>query len=657
MWLEFHDRAGTGIEAFENGVTDTVTLDTAAGTFVLAGTGRLGGVIAFRLGADGRLALTDSRLFSGSDALAASGKLALIETGDGPVLVFGAGTDALLGYRIGDDASIGARVGIPFETARNEIAAGNDAMLRAFAVHSDTGVAPVADGSWQRETVGLEVGGVGDAAHVVVLGAFDSHVTVMPRDGTGTITRFGTAEGLGIATPTALELVETTSGHWVILAAAGSSSLSVLALDPDGSLHAADHVIDTLNTRFGGVQALATAQRGDDVLVVAGGADHGLSLFLLSGDGRLIWLDTLAHQTDAGLYNVSTLSAAIIDDDLIVTAGSQRDPGLGVVRVPLAELGVTGEIATGGAGRDILISSPDNAVLTGGAGADIFVARMQDAPVQITDFEPGLDRLDLSDWPMLRGVTQLAVTTTDRGALVSYRDYDVFIVSQDGTGLGADDIFPRGFHWPDRVLTLGDISSDAGQPDDDTPADPPPDGDPDDPDGDTPPPPDSGSRVVDRAGQGLEGAIVTLFPESGTTYGTTTDSLGGFTLPPASEGRLVLTRFHTAGDPAIGAADALDVLRLAVGLNAGAGPLDFIAADVNRDGQVTATDALDLLRFAVGLDTALTREWVFIDTAADLGTISARSVHYDTGIHLTGPDMADTLSITGILLGNLGDMA
>lgn len=652
MWMELRDRAGTGVEGFETGVTDTVTLETDAGTVVLASTGRMGGIMAFRLEPDGRLSLIDSRLFTGTDAQAASGKLALIETGDGPMLLFGAGTDALLGYRIGDDGQIGARDGIPFDNAEARIAAGDDDMLRAWALHRDIGAASVPAGDWQQDTVGFEVSGAGDAAHVIAVGALDTHITLLARNGSGTIARFGASDGLGIAAPTALDLIETATGQWMILAAAGSSSLSVLALNPDGTLQATDHVIDTRDTRFGGVQALATAQRGDDVLVVAGGADHGLSLFLLTDEGRLVWLDTLAHSLDAGLYNISTLSAAIIDDDLIVTAGSQRDPGLAAVRVPLADLGVTGEIADGTGGRDILISSPDNAVLTGDAGADVFVLRTQDAPIQIADFQPGLDRLDLLDWPMLRDVAQIGVTTTERGALVSYRDDNIFIVSQDGTGLTVDDLFPHGFQGPDRVLILSDVRSDE-EPSDDDPAPPPIDPSP----GDDPDAPAGGPRVVDRAGKGLEGVIVTLFPEDGTPYGTTTDAAGAFALPSAPVGTLVLTRFHTAGDPAIGVTDALDVLRLAVGLDRATDPLSLIAADVNRDGQVTVADALDLLRFAVGMESALSPQWVFIDSATDLGDVTASAVDYETEISLSSPDTAESLSITGILLGNLSDTA
>ena len=643
MWLQSRGRSQTGGDVFAHGVTASEVLRTDAGQFVLAATHTGGGVMAFRVEEDGSLTLTDSRIFSDLVGPVLTGKLALSETATGPVLFIGAGTDRLVGYRIGEDGSIGARVSMAYETVQSEIADGNDAMLRAWALHSDT--SPLPDGSWQTGTVALDVADSDAGARVLAVGAFDAHIAVMPRDGTEEIALFGADQGLGIAAPTALELVETDLGEWAILAAAGSASLSVLAVTPDGGLRPTDHVIDTRGTRFDGVQALASAKWGDEVLIVAGGSDHGLTLFRLSPDGRLVWLDTLVHQTGDGLYNISALSAVVTGETLVVTAGSQRDPGLSTVTVPLTDLGVSGHVATGGAGHDLLISSPTNAFLTGGPGADIFALRMQEGPVQITDFQPGLDRLDLSDWPMLRDATQLEITTTPQGAVVSYRDFSVIVGSDSGAGLTAADLFPHGLQGPDRMFFLqnSDVSGGGG----DSDGDPPP---PEEPAPD--PSPGEGPQVVDRAGQGLAETTVTLVPTVGAPVVTQTDAQGRFSLPPSPEGTLMLTRFHTAGDPAITASDALDVLRLAVGLDAGAGPHDFIAADIDRSGQVTAADALDVLRIAVGLTPKAPPEWVFIDNSADLSTITARNVQYETGLDLSGADPAG-LSLTGILLGNM----
>ncbi|MGI3210084.1 hypothetical protein ACROSR_03105 [Roseovarius tibetensis] len=641
MWLQSRGRSGTGSDVFAHGVTASEVLRTDAGQFVLAATRSGGGVMTFRVGTDGTLTLVDSRIFSDVVDPALTGKLALADTATGRVLFLGAAEDHLVGYRIAEDGSIGARVSMDKATVTAEIMAGNDTMLRASALHSDT--APLADGAWQTGTVGLDVIDSGAQAQVLAIGAFDDHLAVMPRVGTDDIALFGADQGLGIANPTALEVIGTDTGHWAIVAAAGSASLSVIALTPDGRLQPTDHVTDTRETRFGGVQALASATCGDEVLIVAGGGDHGLTLFRLSPDGRLVWLDTLVHHEGAGLYNIASLSAVVIDQTLVVTVGSQGDPGVGVVTAPLADLGVAGQIATGGAGHDLLVSSPANAILTGGAGADVFALRMQDGPVWITDFEPGLDRLDLSDWPMLRGVAQLDISTTSQGALISYRDYSVHVGSDSGAGLTAAEIFPHGLQGPDRLLILNNAGFGDGMGSDDTPTAP------DLPQGD-------GPRIVDRAGLGLAEATVTLIPTGSSPYVTQTDTHGHFTLPPSPEGTLLLTRFHTAGDPAITASDALNVLRLAVGLDAGAGPLDYIAADIDRNGQVTAADALDVLRVAVGLPPSATPEWIFIDASADLGTITARDVRYEAGMYLDGVQDAGDLSFIAMLLGNMTDM-
>lgn len=641
MWLRSGGPFGTGGEIFAHGVTASAVFHADAGTFVLGVTRAGGGVMAFRIEEDGGLTLADSRLFPEPLDPLLTGKLAIVETATGPMVFVGAGRDHLVGYRITEDGPIGARVEMAHEAVLSEIESGNDLMLRALALHSDT--APLPDGNWQTDTLAFERAGSDPDAPLVTISAFDDHVTVIPGAGASGIAHFGAEQGFGIAAPAALELIESDLGHWAVLAAAGSSSLSVLAVTPDGGVLPTDHVIDTRGTRFEDVQALASARWGDEVLIVAGGSDHGLTLFRLSPDGRLVWLDTLEHQTGDGLYNISALSALVIDQTLVVTAGSQRDPGLTTVTVSLADLGISGHLATGGAGHDLLISSSGNTVLTGGAEADIFALRVHGAPVEITDFQVGIDRLDLSDWPMLRSVDQLDIMTTSEGALVTYRDFSIRVASDHGGGLTAEEIFPGGLQGPDRMFFLSDPFAGNPDPEDDAPAPPEPE---------PAPPVPAGSRILDFRGRGVSEATITLTPPDGAPVITQSDADGHFSLPPAAEGALSLTRFHTAADPAITAADALNILRLAVGLDDWAAPLDFIAADIDRNGRVTASDALEVLRIAVGLTPKAPPEWVFIDARANLDAINARDVDYATDIRLDGSDIAD-LSVTAILLGNV----
>ena len=73
-------------------------------------------------------------------------------------------------------------------------------------------------------------------------------------------------------------------------------------------------------------------------------------------------------------------------------------------------------ILSGGSGDDILVAGRSGTTMTGGAGADLFVMQSGGGAVRITDFELSQDRLDLSDYTMLRNPDQLIVTrVTGRG--------------------------------------------------------------------------------------------------------------------------------------------------------------------------------------------------------------------------------------------------
>ena len=115
--------------------------------------------------------------------------------------------------------------------------------------------------------------------------------------------------------------------------------------------------------------------------------------------------------------------------------------------------------------------------------------------------------------------------------------------------------------------------------------------------------------VVSRSGAGIGGlAVIGRDPDNGAVLAeTTTSSSGAFSL--SHESALALDIVHsfngTAARP-VTAMDALEVLRIAVGLAPGFAAdglrmADFVAADVTRDGRVTAVDALEVLRITVGL--------------------------------------------------------
>ncbi|MGP9788901.1 VWD domain-containing protein [Roseinatronobacter sp. NSM] len=173
-------------------------------------------------------------------------------------------------------------------------------------------------------------------------------------------------------------------------------------------------------------------------------------------------------------------------------------------------------------------------------------------------------------------------------------------------------------------------------------------------------------RVTDLDGTGLSNATVTFRP-AGTSVNLTRLTRDGddfrFDLSENATGRLDASRDWQTGDPAITALDALDVLRLAVGLNPSFGPAqaqNFIAADVNGDGAVTALDALEVLRAAVGLQSATPPRWVFFDADTDFEamSLSRTNTHVETGIDIAALNSSLAgIDMVGILLGNMDSVA
>ena len=287
-------------------------------------------------------------------------------------------------------------------------------------------------------------------------------------------------DGLGIRAPTAMETVVTGGQTFVVLAASGTSSLTVMRVGADGRLTPTDHVIDTASTRFAGVQALATAQVGGLTYVVAGGADHGISLFVLTPEGRLVFLQTIADTAALSMANVSAITAQVVDGAIHIFVGSQRDSGITHLTIPADQIGtyragngstaqtLTGtsrgdlliartnnDTLEGGAGNDVLISGPGRSVLRGGVGDDVFAIRNGTTRADILDFQRGVDRLDLSDLPMLRSVDQMTIVSTATGARITYRGVTVEVRSSDGRPLSVTDLFPgHALHGPDRIPIL-----------------------------------------------------------------------------------------------------------------------------------------------------------------------------------------------------------
>lgn len=171
------------------------------------------------------------------------------------------------------------------------------------------------------------------------------------------------------------------------------------------------------------------------------------------------------------------------------------------------------------------------------------------------------------------------------------------------------------------------------------------------PEPEPPPPAILTGTVRTPAGAMLDGVAITFLPEDGGPDTTAITIDGGFSLAreAAVAGRIEAA-LPAAAVPTV--ATALEVLRLSVGLQPGWGaarPEDFIAADITGDGRVTAADALAILRRAVGLPTEHAPRWVFLDSS-EIGPQSRSAVAYETGLWIA-PDSEMSADLTAILIG------
>ena len=407
------------------------TLDLGAGPALLTGGGASGGLVL--------------RVPTGTGALPAGSALAgttnvygtlhhttAITLGNGNHVVYGglAGQDGLAQLTFDDTGALIGR--------------------RTVADLGPTHAADIAG------TAGATVGG---ATYIYTASATEGGVSAWAVATNGTLSPvydMGNPEGLWVATPTALASAVIGGRTFLVVAAAGTDSLSVLRTEADGSLTITDHLLNTRETRFGDVAALEIVHHRGEVYVIAGGGDDGITVLQLLPDGQLVTRATIADTTLMSLDNVGAIAARGDGDgiDIFVTSASED----GITRLRY-DIGPAGQVLTagagdslltgtagadlltggagddrllGGAGEDIIRDGAGSDVMFGGAGADVFVIAHDGATDTIRDFEPGVDRLDLSGWDFLRDRTQLTLAITPTGFTITYGDELLVVDSADG---------------------------------------------------------------------------------------------------------------------------------------------------------------------------------------------------------------------------------
>jgi serralysin len=271
------------------------------------------------------------------------------------------------------------------------------------------------------------------------------------------IDSLGANEGLWMSGPQTLQVVQITGQNFAVIAASGSDSLSVVRMNAMGIFFVADHLIDDQDTRFADVMAMDVFAANGRMFVVAAGTDAGFSVLELLPDGQLSKYITFVRETGAGFANVTGLEAKVIGSEVFLFMTDATGLQVHQFELSLATLGTrimasggvtvgtalderilgspNADTLQGGAGRDWLHDGAGQDQLSGGAGADVFVFTRDNQTDTVLDFEPGIDKLDLSGWGRLYSLYALDIQTTATGATIDFGAEHLVLTRNNGQSL------------------------------------------------------------------------------------------------------------------------------------------------------------------------------------------------------------------------------
>ena len=451
----FVDYTTTEADLERSRITDLDIVDVG-GDPILISTTRYDGVLqSWRVGS-GPIGLIDTIAFDGGDRPGGTSTLTAIDMTSGPGLITGGGAGGTLqtvnlqsdgAFSVGEMLnSLPAVLGGFQQGVTVTLTNGDQAAYGALAGTpgivrlSFTGAGAFVDETMAHPTAAvstLATASIDGFSFVFTADPVQNTVTSWAVDAAGDLAASDTVnadDGLWISAPSVMQTTEIGGSTYLVLGAAGSSTISVMEVGADGSLTMRDHVLDGLTSRFAGITALEIVSHNGQTFVIAGGADDGVSIFVLLEGGYLLSRAHIEDTVDMGLDNVSAIATRGEGEGLDIFVASSSETGITQLRYDAGPTGITatavlaGGLLTGtggndilqghdgadvinaGLGNDILRDGNGSDALTGGDGADVFVLSHDGVVDTITDFTVGEDKLDLSLWPLVRDISQLTIS-------------------------------------------------------------------------------------------------------------------------------------------------------------------------------------------------------------------------------------------------------
>ncbi|WP_162932946.1 calcium-binding protein [Roseovarius sp. EL26] len=278
-----------------------------------------------------------------------------------------------------------------------------------------------------------------------------------------------------VTTIEAIAGVQVAGHTYVVVAASGSGSLTVLRLLPDGQLQVVDHILDNRETRFDDAKFIEVLQMNGQNFVLVAGNDNGLSLLTVLPDGRLHHLESFAGTAEVPLHGISNVEMTLHNSTLNIWVSTESAPYLVAFQVALSLvetirmaagsggvlLGGNGddilsglggaERIEGGNGDDIILDGGGADTLIGGAGADAFIFTADGEVDQIDDFDPAHDLIDLTGLGVHWSYAALVMLQRDWGVELRYAQEHFELRGIGSDRLNSSDLTQSNFISTDRV--------------------------------------------------------------------------------------------------------------------------------------------------------------------------------------------------------------